>query len=156
MTNELGHAIRDHRNNLGLSLRGFAEVSGVSHSYLGKIERGESIPPQPTLNRIINSLHLKDEEAKKLHTMYMMEIGYDLSLTQAAITRVKESDDRQYCLKEPRKVFRIKTFKEEVLDLLLKSEDENLSYKQAELLASELYDFYKVRLNSIKGTGGED
>ncbi|MCY9760370.1 helix-turn-helix domain-containing protein [Paenibacillus alvei] len=160
MNNNLGDAIREHRTRLGLSLRGFADIAGVSHSYLGKIERGESIPPQPTLNTIVESLHLKEEEAEKIKSIYMMEIGYDLSLTEVAITRVMESKDNYYAVQQTGRVDRAtpnrKTFKEELLGLILNNNDNDLSYKQAELIAGELSDFYKVRIRSITRTGGDE
>lgn len=53
---DIGPLIRSRRKDLGLSLRELAERTGVTHGFLGQIERGESSPSIETFLRIANAL----------------------------------------------------------------------------------------------------
>ncbi len=53
---DIGPLIRSRRRDLGLSLRELAERTGVTHGFLGQIERGESSPSIETFLRIVNAL----------------------------------------------------------------------------------------------------
>lgn len=53
---DIGPLIRSRRKDLGLSLRDLAERTGVTHGFLGQIERGESSPSIETFLRIANAL----------------------------------------------------------------------------------------------------
>lgn len=53
---DIGPPIRSRRKDLGLSLRDLAERTGVTHGFLGQIERGESSPSIETFLRIANAL----------------------------------------------------------------------------------------------------
>lgn len=53
---DIGPLIRSRRKELGLSLRELAERTGVTHGFLGQIERGESSPSIDTFLRIANAL----------------------------------------------------------------------------------------------------
>ena len=52
----IGPLIRSRRKELGLSLRDLAERTGVTHGFLGQIERGESSPSIETFLRIASAL----------------------------------------------------------------------------------------------------
>lgn len=53
---DIGPLIRSRRKDLGLSLRNLAARTGVTHGFLGQIERGESSPSIETFLRIANAL----------------------------------------------------------------------------------------------------
>ena len=53
---EIGPLIRTRRKDLQLSLRDLADRTGVTHGFLGQIERGESSPSIETFLRIANAL----------------------------------------------------------------------------------------------------
>lgn len=55
---KIGKKLNIIRKNKGLSLDKLAEITGVSKSMLGQIERGESIPTVTTLWKIANGLNL--------------------------------------------------------------------------------------------------
>lgn len=56
-TDEIGSFIKEYRkNNENLTLRGLSDLTGISFSHLGKIERGEHTPTKETLNIIANAL----------------------------------------------------------------------------------------------------
>lgn len=59
MDNQTGARIREVRSWRDLSLRTLAELAGISHSYLAKIERGEkAIGNRQTLEAIANALRV--------------------------------------------------------------------------------------------------
>ena len=53
---EIGPLIRSRRKDLEFSLRDLAERTGLTHGFLGQIERGESSPSIETFLRIANAL----------------------------------------------------------------------------------------------------
>lgn len=55
---KIGKKLNKIRKNKGLSLDKVSEMTGVSKSMLGQIERGESIPTVTTLWKIATGLHL--------------------------------------------------------------------------------------------------
>ena len=57
----LGEAIRRQRVNIPLTVRELATMSGVSPSYLGRIERGERYPSARVLRRIAKPLGLGED-----------------------------------------------------------------------------------------------
>lgn len=64
-TNEFGEYLRKIRKNeKGMSLRDFAELTGVSFSHLSKIERGEHTPSKATVEIIADVL--KEDKNKLL------------------------------------------------------------------------------------------
>ena len=52
----MGKRIRERRNSLRLSQEKLAEISSVTTSYIGQIERAERIPSLETLVNISNAL----------------------------------------------------------------------------------------------------
>ena len=61
-TLNLGTIVRRQRNRLGLSLVELAEKSGVSPSYLGRIENAQRYPSTNILRKIAKPLKLDEEE----------------------------------------------------------------------------------------------
>jgi transcriptional regulator with XRE-family HTH domain len=55
-TRELGAALRESRQRLGLSQQALAERAGVSRNFVAQIERGESVPTVVTLGRLAAAL----------------------------------------------------------------------------------------------------
>ncbi|MCR8843133.1 helix-turn-helix domain-containing protein [Paenibacillus sp. SC116] len=144
MYSELGMLIRKHRNNFKLSLRSFAAITGLSHSYLSKIERGETLPPKDTLDKIIRSFHLSKEETSEVLSTFFDLLIDDLDLVPPN-SHVKE----KHVTYEIPRLGNV-ALKEGIFGLILNGKDK-LSYSQAKLLAEELNDFYEVRLRSIRG-----
>ena len=69
MANRLGEYIKQRRSELGLSLRGFATLCGISHTHLNSIEKG--FDPRTgkkvnitsdTLRKLSNALDLSEAE----------------------------------------------------------------------------------------------
>ncbi len=52
--------IRQKREKMGLSLRAFAQLAKMSPAYLSRIEKGEVVPQQRTLDKIIKVFALQD------------------------------------------------------------------------------------------------
>lgn len=57
-TKVLGNNIRQARKRQLLTLEQLAEEVGVTDNFLGKIERGDSLPSLSTIVRIANALHV--------------------------------------------------------------------------------------------------
>jgi transcriptional regulator with XRE-family HTH domain len=54
----LGGIIRKQRELAEMSMRGFAELAGISNPYLSQIERGLRVPSEEVLETIANTLNL--------------------------------------------------------------------------------------------------
>lgn len=57
-TKVLGNNIRAERKRQLLTLEQLAEQVGITDNFLGKIERGDSMPSLSTIDRIAQSLHV--------------------------------------------------------------------------------------------------
>ena len=57
----LGRIIKQKRAMSGLTLRQLSDKSGVSHSHLGRIERGERFPSGHILRKIAQPLGFQEE-----------------------------------------------------------------------------------------------
>jgi transcriptional regulator with XRE-family HTH domain len=60
--NSLGGMIKRQRLMKGLTLRELSELSGVSVSHLGRVERGERFPAARILRKIAGPLGIREEE----------------------------------------------------------------------------------------------
>lgn len=58
---DVGHYIRQQRNNAQLSLRQLAKIAGVSNPYLSQVERGLRKPSARILQRIATGLRISAE-----------------------------------------------------------------------------------------------
>lgn len=58
---DLGHFIRDQRQNARLSLRGLSSMAGISNPYLSQIERGLRRPSAEILQAIARALAISSE-----------------------------------------------------------------------------------------------
>ena len=58
----LGVILKQQRIRIPLTLRGLTELSGVSSSHLGRIERGERFPSASILRRIAKPLGFEEDE----------------------------------------------------------------------------------------------
>ena len=58
---DIGRVIKQQRVMSGLTLRQLSEMSGVSSSHLGRIERGERFPSARILKKIAQPLGLQEE-----------------------------------------------------------------------------------------------
>jgi transcriptional regulator with XRE-family HTH domain len=65
---KFGAFIRERRNAKGLSLRRFAELVGISPTYLSHVEQGKVVTP-PTADRIQKMAQLLGESADELFAM---------------------------------------------------------------------------------------
>lgn len=154
MKHSIGQSIRENRKKLSLSLRGFADVVGISHSHLSKIENGDVMPSKEMFEKILNSLHLNEAEYEKLLDSYLEAFMDGLNIFPIG-TLFEQREIYDYT-QEPGRVNRPKWTLEDTIRNFLLTDDENiLSYKEAELLAEEMFDFYKVRLRSIKREAGD-
>lgn len=54
----LGENIRKERKRQLLTIEKLAELAGITENFLGKIERGDSVPSLPTMNSIANALNV--------------------------------------------------------------------------------------------------
>ena len=54
----LGENIRNERKHQLLTMEKLAELSGITENFLGKIERGDSIPSLPTMDSIARALNV--------------------------------------------------------------------------------------------------
>ncbi len=59
---EFGRVIRQQRVMLPLTLQELARVSGVSQSYLGRVEKGERFPSAAILRKIASPLGFEEDE----------------------------------------------------------------------------------------------
>jgi transcriptional regulator with XRE-family HTH domain len=57
----LGAYIRDHRRRAELSMRGLAELAGISNPYLSQIERGLRKPSAEILQQLARALSIAPE-----------------------------------------------------------------------------------------------
>ncbi len=55
---QIGQRIRNHRIKLGLSQEKLAEFSGVHHTYIGQLERGEKNATLESVEKISKALNL--------------------------------------------------------------------------------------------------
>jgi len=60
--NNLGLLLKQQRLRIPLTLRELTELSGVSSSHLGRIERGERFPSASILRRIAKPLGFEEDE----------------------------------------------------------------------------------------------
>jgi transcriptional regulator with XRE-family HTH domain len=60
--NNLGRMLKQKRQSVSLTLRDVSQVSGVSASHLGRIEKGERFPSADILQRIARPLGLSESE----------------------------------------------------------------------------------------------
>lgn len=58
----LGRMLKQRRVMIPLPLRGLADISGVSSSHLGRIERGERFPSASVLRKIAKPLGFEESE----------------------------------------------------------------------------------------------
>ena len=61
-SNDFGRIIKQQRITLQLTLQQLADVSGVSPSHLGRIERGERFPSAHILRKIAQPLSFGEDE----------------------------------------------------------------------------------------------
>ena len=61
-TNDLGEILKQQRLMIPLTLRKLAALTGISPSYLGRIEKGERFPSASILQRIAKSLGFAESE----------------------------------------------------------------------------------------------
>ena len=54
----IGSNIRKERKNQMLTIEQLAEKAGITDNFLGKIERGESMPSLPTIDSIACALNV--------------------------------------------------------------------------------------------------
>ena len=60
--NNFGKALRNQRVAMALTLQELSAISGVSASYLGRIETGERFPSARVLRKIAEPLGFKEDE----------------------------------------------------------------------------------------------
>jgi len=60
--NALGEILKQQRLRMSLTLRELTELSGVSASHLGRVERGERFPSASILRRIAKPLGFEEDE----------------------------------------------------------------------------------------------
>lgn len=66
VTNNLGERIRERRKAKGWTLAQVSQASGVSTSYLGRVEGGQRFPSGHILKRLAEPLGFTEDELLKL------------------------------------------------------------------------------------------
>jgi len=66
-TEELGNLIKHRRKVLGLTIRDFADLTGISKTTISQIERGASNPTFQVLQNIFEYLNLEMKVEVKKH-----------------------------------------------------------------------------------------
>ena len=61
-TNALGKILKQQRLRMSLTLRELTDLSGVSASHLGRVERGDRFPSASVLRRIAKPLAFEEDE----------------------------------------------------------------------------------------------
>jgi transcriptional regulator with XRE-family HTH domain len=62
---EFGDVVRRHRERRGLTQEQLAERAGISATYVGFVERGDSVPSLTVILQIAGALELKPAELLK-------------------------------------------------------------------------------------------
>ncbi|MDP2711470.1 MAG: helix-turn-helix transcriptional regulator [Solirubrobacteraceae bacterium] len=57
----LPELLRDMRENNEMSARQIAELAGIAHSHLGRLQRGETVPNERTIRRLTDALNYNPE-----------------------------------------------------------------------------------------------
>lgn len=81
----VGQAIRNLRNERGLSLRDLAESSGLSINAISKIERGENSPTVASLHQLASGLglHIADFFRQEIHQFAVFVKGEDSTVLRS-------------------------------------------------------------------------
>jgi len=69
MIEEFGKTIKNARLAKDLSLRDLAELTGIDHSYIGRLEKNSSIPSRETVAKLAKALNIPENEL-------MIKAGY--------------------------------------------------------------------------------
>ena len=62
MSKEFGTTIKNARLTKDLSLRDLAELTGLDHSYIGRLEKDTSIPSRETVVKLAKALNIPEDE----------------------------------------------------------------------------------------------
>ena len=84
----IGQYVLEQRNKLGILQKELAEEAGISAQFLGRIERGEVMIPEPVLLKCISYLSLSE---KKMTQIYRAAAGLSV---QGLFSRTKKSKKR--------------------------------------------------------------
>lgn len=63
----IGLYILEQRNKLGILQKELAEETGISAQFLGRIERGEVMIPEPVLIKCISHLSLSERKMSQIY-----------------------------------------------------------------------------------------
>jgi transcriptional regulator with XRE-family HTH domain len=92
---QLGQRVRERRKAVGLSQEALAEKIGIAASFLGRIERGVTMPSVPTLVRLSTELQMSSDSLLGLDvgpsssTALDLEVGLMLSaLAEGDVTKI--------------------------------------------------------------------
>lgn len=123
MDNELGKEIREKRKKLGYTQDELAELSGVSKSTIGRIERGDLSPKVEYVNEIYYALGVKEFKSSFLNlekTMKqsiftainskLLRYGYEIINEFEDIFDNEGGDDYQNMLKDKNRTVIIEDF----------------------------------------------
>ncbi|GAI19913.1 unnamed protein product, partial [marine sediment metagenome] len=66
MNNNLGVILRARRKDKGLTLTQLSSLSGLHHSHIARLERGERFPTERTLKKLAEPLGFSELELCKL------------------------------------------------------------------------------------------
>lgn len=69
MNKEFGKTIKNARLSKDLSLRDLAELTGLDHSYIGRLEKNNSVPSRETVAKLAKALNIPEGEL-------MIKAGY--------------------------------------------------------------------------------
>lgn len=69
MIKEFGKTIKNARLTKDLSLRDLAELTGLDHSYIGRLEKNSSMPSRETVAKLAKALNIPEDEL-------MIKAGY--------------------------------------------------------------------------------
>lgn len=76
MENRLGEYIQQRRKEMGLSLREFGKLCGISHTHIDSIEKGVDYRTGKRVN-VTNETFRKLSEVLKVPAAYLLELSLD-------------------------------------------------------------------------------
>ena len=71
-----GQYLREKRETLGKSVRGFAEELGMTAAYLSDIEKGNRYAPRKYLDKLIEAFEISEEEKEIFEDLAAATRGY--------------------------------------------------------------------------------
>lgn len=88
MIKEFSNIIKNKRLEMNLSLRDLGELSDLDHSYIGRLEKGSSLPSRETVVKLAKALDLSVEEL-------LVKAGYYSNMYQKWEKVIKKANNNK-------------------------------------------------------------